>query len=195
VSEEIPVTAPDPTPTDDVLRRAVAGDEAAFTALFVDLQPRLRRYAFALVREDADDVTAEAWLQIVRDLPRFTGTLDGFRGWCARIVRNRAVDLARSRARRPVRAWDDADTEVQAAADDTAADALERITTERAIRLIAGLPVDQAEAVLLRTVVGLDAATAADVLDKSPAAVRVAAHRGLKTLRRRLGTARREPKS
>ena len=49
-------------------------------------------------------------------------------------------------------------------------------------RLIATLPPDQAEAVLLRVVVGLDAASAGRVLGKRPGAVRTAAHRGLRRL-------------
>ncbi|HTX28443.1 MAG TPA: sigma factor-like helix-turn-helix DNA-binding protein, partial [Streptosporangiaceae bacterium] len=44
----------------------------------------------------------------------------------------------------------------------------------------------QAEAVLLRAVLGLDAATAAKVLGKRPGAVRTAAYRGLHTLATRL---------
>jgi len=59
-------------------------------------------------------------------------------------------------------------------------------STAAAIALIATLPREQAEAVLLRAVVGLDAVTAGQVLGKRPGAVRVAAHRGLKTLARRL---------
>jgi len=41
--------------------------------------------------------------------------------------------------------------------------------------------------VLLRAVVGLDAASAAAVLGKRPGAVRTASSRGLRTLARRLG--------
>jgi RNA polymerase sigma-70 factor (ECF subfamily) len=65
----------------------------------------------------------------------------------------------------------------------------EAFSTSGAIELIAGLPRDQAEAVLLRAVVGLDAKSAAAVLGKRPGAVRVAAHRGLKTLATRLEAA------
>jgi hypothetical protein len=72
-----------------------------------------------------------------------------------------------------------------AAADDTAARALDALATTNAIRLIAHLPPDQAEAVLLRAVIGLDATTAAHVLGKRPGAVRTAAYRGLRTLARR----------
>ena len=45
------------------------------------------------------------------------------------------------------------------------------------------------KAVLLRTVIGLDGPSAAKILGKRPGAVRVAAHRGLKTLGRMLDAA------
>jgi len=71
--------------------------------------------------------------------------------------------------------------------EDSAAVALESLSTQSALALISSLPRDQAEAVLLRTVVGLDAARCGEVLGKSAAAVRVAAHRGLKSLGKRIG--------
>ena len=63
---------------------------------------------------------------------------------------------------------------------------LEGFTTEAALAVIRSLPQDQAEAVMLRAVMGLDAKSAAAILGKRPGAVRSAAHRGLSTLARRL---------
>jgi RNA polymerase sigma-70 factor, ECF subfamily len=165
---------------------AKAGDESAFTRLYLDTQPRLLRYAAGLIGQDAEEITAEAWLQIARDLPGFKGDLDAFRGWASRIVRNRAIDSARARARRPVQAADLMAVLDRATEEDTADQALDNLATASAIALIARLPRDQAEAVLLRAVVGLDAGAAGKVLGKRPGAVRVAAHRGLKTLARLL---------
>lgn len=71
--------------------------------------------------------------------------------------------------------------------DSTPEQALESLSTERALELVRGLPRDQAEAVLLRVVVGLDGPAAARVLGKRPGAVRTAAYRGLKRLARQLG--------
>ena len=71
-------------------------------------------------------------------------------------------------------------------AADTEAIVTETLSTREALTLIGTLPQDQAEAVLLRVVVGLDAVTAAKVLNKRPGAVRVAAHRGLRTLAGRI---------
>jgi RNA polymerase sigma-70 factor (ECF subfamily) len=175
-----------PELSEEVLARAIAGDEAAFAALYVNLQPALRRYAAALVAQDADDVTADAWLHIARDVRSFQGDLAGFRAWAVRIVRNRAIDSVRHRARRPVRSTSHDDLLDAVAPDDTASAALERVSTAEAVELISSLPREQAEAVFLRAVVGLDARAAGDVLGKSAEAVRVAAHRGLRRLADRI---------
>jgi RNA polymerase sigma-70 factor, ECF subfamily len=177
--------------SDARLRAAAAGDEAAFAAVYRDLAPRLLRYASSLVGDDGEDVSGEAWLQIARDIRRFTGDYDAFRAWSARIVRNRAMDHLRSRARRPADPTPIDELLNAPAADDTPTVAFEHISTEAALALIASLPRDQAEAVLLRSVVGLDAASAGAVVGKSAGAVRVAAHRGLKSLRKLLDAQRR----
>lgn len=173
------------------LNAARAGNVVAFEAIYRALAPRLSRYAHGLVGQDGDDIAAEAWLQIVRDLDRFDGDWDAFRGWAARILRNRAIDHLRAQARRPSRTSTVDALIDRAGPDDTAVAAEESISTAAAVELIASLPPDQAEAVLLRTVVGLDAKGAAAVLGKRAGAVRVAAHRGLKTLATQLeGTGR-----
>lgn len=175
----------------DALHRARQGDEEGFVVLYRDLQPRLLRYATVLVGWDsAGDVTGEAWLQITRDLHTFTGDLDRFRGWAAKIVHNRAIDLCRANARRPTVPLDagaDRSYRDEPSSDRDAATAvLDELSTRKALALIAGLPRDQAQAVLLRAVVGLDAQTAGEVLGKRAGAVRVAAHRGLKRLARQV---------
>ncbi|WP_425559639.1 RNA polymerase sigma factor [Kitasatospora terrestris] len=164
---------------------ARAGDEEAFRTLFRAVQPGLLRYLRVLVggrSEDAEDIASEAWLQIARDLSSFTGDSDGFRGWAATIARNRAMDHLRRQRRRPV-----ADLPVEylaelAALEDTAGTAMAAVATSDALAMIAGLPKDQAEAVLLRVVLELDAETAARVLGKRAGTVRMAAHRGLRKL-------------
>jgi RNA polymerase sigma-70 factor, ECF subfamily len=169
---------------DEALRAACRGDETGFVALYRDLQPRLLRYATALVGAEAEDVTAETWLQVARDLRCFRGDLDGFRGWVSTICRNRAMDWARTRTRRPA---DPTELDVLARHPDPTdlhGSAVEGMSTRWAMDRILALPRTEAEAVLLRAVVGLDAPTAAKVLGKRPGAVRVAAHRGLRKLAR-----------
>ncbi|MDX8148065.1 RNA polymerase sigma factor [Lentzea sp. BCCO 10_0061] len=167
---------------DTVLAAVRRGDEDAFRALYRDIQPKLLRYLQVLVGADAEDVASDAWLQIARDLGSFRGDLDGFRGWATTIARNRAMDHLRRQQRRPVVHGTVEDVAEPAGPEDTAQAALDSAATDAALALIARLPRDQAEAVLLRVVVGLDAKAAAKVLGKRAGAVRTAAHRGLRTL-------------
>ncbi|MFH8471422.1 RNA polymerase sigma factor [Streptomyces sp. NPDC018000] len=165
------------------------GDEDAFRTVYRAVQPRLLSYIRTLVGDpDAEDVASESWLQIARDLDRFSGDADRFRGWAARIARNRALDHLRMRGRRPAVGGDESELSERAAESDTADEAMEAVATGRTMSLIAQLPQDQAEAVVLRVVVGLDAKSAAQTLGKRPGAVRTAAHRGLKRLAELLRT-------
>ena len=167
---------------DEVLRAARNGDEDAFHTLYRQIQPRLLRYVRTLVGEEAEDVTSEAWLHIARDIASFDGDIDGFRGWTATIARHRALDHLRYRKRRPVENAPASEFLELPAADDTEKTALDSLSTQAALALIARLPPVQAEIIVLRIVVGLDAKTVAKVLGKRAGAVRTAAHRGLRRL-------------
>jgi RNA polymerase sigma-70 factor (ECF subfamily) len=179
--------SPAPADLTGLVVAAQHGDEVAFETLYVTVQPGLLRYLRALVGDDAEDVASEAWLQIARDLPGIRDT-GGFRGWAATIARHRALDHLRHHRRRPTIATPvDELAELPAGQPDPGDLAVEAMTTDRAVALIATLPRDQAEAILLRVVMGLDAESAGRVLGKRAGAVRVAAHRGLRRLAARLG--------
>ena len=169
-------------PLDGVLARARGGDEAAFHALWTALQPRLLRYLRVKAREVAEDVAAETWLHVVRDLGRFDGDAAGFRAWLFTIARNRAVDAARARAARPVHLVAEPIEPVDTHAASAEAVAMEQLSTAAALAMLRSLPPEQAELVALRILAGLDVAAVARIVGKSPGAVRVAVHRGLRTL-------------
>jgi RNA polymerase sigma-70 factor, ECF subfamily len=163
------------------LAAAVAGDETAFAVLWRTLQPALLRYLRVVVGDAAEDVASETWLQASRDLSGFTGGPAVFRVWLFRIARHRGIDAGRRAGRRreePRDAIEGDDRPVR----DVAFDVIERASTDWALRLIGTLPHDQAEAVMLRVVAGLDVASTAEVLGKRPGAVRVATMRGLRRL-------------
>lgn len=176
-----------PDPLDDAVERMLAGDDEAFRTVYRALQPPLLRYLTVLVGvADAEDMASEAWSQAFRDLDRFSGGADGFRGWVTTIGRNRALDHLRRNSRRPV-----SDQSVEDLVDlpdgaDVELDTLGRVNSEAVLGLIASLPRDQAEAIMLRTVLGFDAPTSARILGKRPGAVRAASHRGLKQLAKKI---------
>ncbi|MFD0145729.1 MULTISPECIES: RNA polymerase sigma factor [unclassified Streptomyces] len=165
-----------------LVERAQRGDEDAFAAAYRLVHPGLLGYVRGLVGEDAEDVASEAWLEIARDLGRFRGDGAGFRGWTAAIARHRALDHLRRQRRRPLTSLLEQDVWELPGGLDTADAVLERLSTQEALALVRTLPRDQAEAVLLRVVVGLDGPAAARVLGKRPGAVRTAGHRGLRRL-------------
>jgi RNA polymerase sigma-70 factor, ECF subfamily len=164
------------------LAAAQAGDEAAFVHLFRSVQPTLLRYLATLGGPLAEDAAAETWVSVVRDLHRFRGDEAGWRSWVFTIGHARLRDAQRRAGRQPVPIDADLESALGPAADDVEASVEELLSTESALALIGRLPRDQAEAVLLRYVVGMDAPAAARVLGKRPGAVRVAAHRGLRRL-------------
>jgi RNA polymerase sigma-70 factor (ECF subfamily) len=103
------------------------------------------------------------------------------------IARHEVLDWRRRMARRPP-------TDVPlnglvelAAHDDPAADALERLSTRAAMAMLATLPADQAEAIVLRVVAGLAVDRVAEIMGKRAGTVRVLTHRGLRRLAKQLG--------
>lgn len=161
----------------------------AFARLWRDSQPFLLRYLRVVAREAAEDLAAEVWLDVARRLPRFRGGEPEFRGWLFTLARRRMLNWRRSAARHPERLTGDVADLDRPAADDPAAAALDTLSTEAALELIATLPPLQAEVIALKVVAGLDVAQVARITGKRPGAVRVAAHRGLRTLATRLSAA------
>jgi RNA polymerase sigma-70 factor (ECF subfamily) len=153
-------------------------------ALWQGLQPALLRYLRAVEPGAAEDIASDTWLEVTRRLDRFTGGEREFRGWLFTIARHRLIDARRRAARHrtaPV-AW----LPERPGDDDPAADVLAGLSTEASIRLLSHLPPEQAEAVRLRVMAGLDTERVARIMGKQPGNVRVLSHRGLRSLARRL---------
>jgi RNA polymerase sigma-70 factor (ECF subfamily) len=168
------------------LTAACNGNEAAFARIWRYLQPAVLRYLGVLVGDAAEDVASETWLQVARELRGFRGGAPVFRVWVFRIARNRGIDELRRRDRRPEQPHAlETLTELEFAPD-AGVQALSTMDTQWALAMIASLPADQAEAVTLRVVAGLDVAQTAQVLGKRPGAVRIAAMRGLRRLAQRV---------
>jgi RNA polymerase sigma-70 factor (ECF subfamily) len=175
----------------EALAAAVGGAERGFVVLWRALQPALLRYLRVVSGEAAEDVASETWLHVARDLSRFEGDVAAFRVWVFRIARYRGIDEHRRARRRPEEPRELTDGEPPAVRD-VAWDVVERDDTDWALRLIASLPPDQGEAVMLRVVAGLDVAQTAQVLGKRSGAVRIATMRGLRRLSRDAGVQARQ---
>jgi len=87
-------------PTDDLVlvRRAQAGDRAAFRVLFERYHRRVYAVALSVLKvpQDAHDVVQEAFVKVHRHLPDFQGN-SSFYTWLYRISMNLAIDQLRRR--------------------------------------------------------------------------------------------------
>jgi len=165
-----------------LLAAAQDGGEQAFSRLWRDANPALLRYLRVIAPGAEEDIAAETWVHVIRGLAAFRGDEAAWRAWLFTTARRRAIDSARRRSRHRESPLDDVVAAQLPATADSAEVAMEHLGTAAAIALVSGLPRLQAEVILLRVVAGLDTESVARLLGKSPGAVRVAAHRGLRRL-------------
>jgi RNA polymerase sigma-70 factor, ECF subfamily len=166
------------------LRAAQQGSDEAFARMWRHYQPGLIRYLSMKAGPDAEDLAADIWLNIARALPGFEGDEHGFRSWIFTTARNRLTDWYRGSGRRPEVSEPGSFLAIPSDGS-VEGEVVERSATDAAVALIGTLPPDQSEAVMLRIVVGLDVAHVARIMERSPGAVRVLCHRGLRHLERR----------
>lgn len=169
-----------------LLAAAGEGEAGALTEIYRAYQPRLLRYLRAQEPGMADDLAADVWLAVARGLGRFRGDEAAFRGWLFTIGRHRVIEHRRRQARRRTDPVPDEhlDRPVERGlGGDPAWLVVEQLGAQRTIEaLVAGLPAEQAEAVLLRVLGGFDVAEVARIMGRTPGNVRVLCHRALKRL-------------
>jgi RNA polymerase sigma-70 factor (ECF subfamily) len=170
---------------DELVEQACAGSAVAFEAIWRTLSPVVAGYLRGRGAQDVDDLTSEVFLGAFQGLPRFEGDGAAFRRWLFTIAHHRSADDRRLRVRRSVEGSYEPETDprrVRSAEED----ALSHLTQLEVRTLLADLPEDQRNVLLLRLVADLPVSDVAAVMDRSPDAVRQLQHRALARLRRRL---------
>jgi RNA polymerase sigma-70 factor (ECF subfamily) len=189
----------EPPVTDPVVDRAVAGDDAAFSALVErhrgELHGHCRRMLSA---ERAEDALQEALLRAWRARSHFAGRAT-FRTWLYRIATNACLDEMRHDHRRPGRPGTSADEDPtrEPASSDPGPDAL--LETGEAIgsacrRLIDLLPPRQRAVLILCEVLRCSSGEAAHLLGTTVAAVNSARQRARAALNEARPPSAREPR-
>jgi len=138
------------------LLAAQSGDRLAFAAVVRTAQADVWRLCAHLVdRSEADDLTQETFVRVVRALPGFRGDASA-RTWILAIARRACADALRRTVRTRRR---------DAAASTLDGDATVSDTPDRAIvdALLAALDLDQRAAFVLTQLHGLSYAEAAEV--------------------------------
>lgn len=185
-----------PVEIDDqaLIERCRNGEVAAFEPLVAKYRDRVWRLAFNVLRdrEDAWDVTQDAFIRAWQALPSFRGQ-SAFYTWLFRIVVNVASDRARQRAARgralgteriPEEDWERTMVDESAAPDDEARRAEER---QRITQALAALPEHHRTIIMLSDLEGLSYREIAEVLHVPMGTVMSRLHNARKRLRAVLG--------
>lgn len=175
-------------PFERVLAAARAGAPWAYERLYRSLSPGICGYLRIQGASDPEDLTSEVFLNAFRGIGSFSGDEDRFRAWVFTIAHRRLTDERRARGCRPKMA--DAPLHDPANGDppggDVEEEALRRLAAERVRSLCAGLAPDQGDVLLLRLVSDLTVEAVADILGKTPGAVKALQRRGVSALQRQL---------
>lgn len=181
--------APGDQPLDaDLIRRARAGEEAAFRLLVERWYARIHRWAAGVLgdADDADDVTQDVLVRLHVRLDRFREE-SAFSTWLFQITRNAARDAYRRRRRRlRARTRLRGMAEAHDVAPDPATALEERDAAGAARAALAGLPDRQREVFDLVDLQGYAPHEAADLLGLSPGTVRTHLFRARAAVRRAL---------
>jgi RNA polymerase sigma-70 factor (ECF subfamily) len=169
-----------------VLAQARVGRAGALEAIYRELHPHVLAYLRVHARDAAEDLAADTFVSLAAALPKFSGDWDGMRGLVFTIARRRAQDHIRRSTRRRTDATDVAEIPLPSSRD-ASGGAFDRLGEEEARRLVAGLPPDQAQVILLRVLGDLSVERTAEILGKRPGAVRALQLRALRRLARELG--------
>jgi RNA polymerase sigma-70 factor (ECF subfamily) len=171
-----------------VVAAARRGDRGAVEWLFTELQPPLLRYLRAQDSRAAEDLAGEVWMAVATRLGEFEGDWMEFRGWVFSIARRRLADHRRTMVRRRTDVAAAEMFERCPASEETDRVVLDALSAQEAATLIVSvLNADQAEVLLLRLLADLDVDQVATIMGRSANWVRVAQHRGLRTLAARVG--------
>jgi RNA polymerase sigma-70 factor, ECF subfamily len=171
-----------------VLARARDGAPSAWDQLFRQFAPAVAGYLRLRGSAEPDDLTSEVFIAVFRNLASFRGTEANFRSWIFVIAHRRLQDERRRRTRRPALADEEFDESQAAAVGDVEEDALRLMATERVEAICARLVPDQRDVLLLRVVGDLTIDQIAEVLDKSPGAVKQLQRRAFEAVRRLVAT-------
>jgi RNA polymerase sigma-70 factor (ECF subfamily) len=151
--------------------------------LYRALTPQLLGYVRVHGAADPEGLVGEVWLQLVRNLGRFSGDWSGFRSWVFMVAHHR---LSNERRRFARKGWSslDEESEEKVRVEASAEEAVVALSaTGEALRLLDVLTADQRSVIALRVLAGFSVEETAGIVGTRPGAVKQLQRRGLATLR------------
>ena len=165
--------------------RAIKRDKEAYGALYDRHVVRVYRHIYYMLGNpsEAEDLTAQAFLQGWQAIERYQVRGAPFVSWLLRIAHNLGVSYLRSRKE----ASELPETLVDHNRYGSPEDTLQRhVETDRVREAIMRLRHEHRQVIILRFVEDLEYKEVAQIVGKSVAAVRVIQHRALNALRKQM---------
>lgn len=170
-----------------VLSAASEGANWAWAELYEEFAPSLLRFIASQGAVEPEDCLGECFVQLVRNLPTFSGDEAAFRAWIYLVARNRVVDEWRAARRRPTAPTGDVVAAHERRQQHEPADA-SLVRRDEIEAILATLGPDQRAVLTLRVVEQFSVEETAGILGRTAGAVRVLQHRAIKNLRRALSS-------
>ena len=166
-----------------LVKRAAGGDIEAFGELYSVYLDRIYRYVAYHVKDKmiAEDITEEVFVKAWKRIDSCKGKGETFSSWLYRIAHNHVIDNLRRRRKQ-------LSIEMETV-DKVSGPELElegELERQELLEVIACLPENQRQVIVLKFIEGMDNWEIGQVMDKSQGAVRVLQMRALATLRQEL---------
>lgn len=174
----------------NLIEQAKHGDKTAIGILYEQNVDKIFRYiAYRVPQDDAEDLTADVFMQMVKSIPDFTYTGAPFEAWLYRIAATTVADYHRKRGRTHSEALGDYMPDDNPLPEETL---LAHQEQDHLRAAIAQLGADDQQILILRFVERKGHEEVAEIMGKTSTAVRVAQHRALKRLAKLLNVDEKE---
>ncbi len=170
----------------EIIRAAQRGEESAVVTIYQRYSQAIYRYiAYRVPVEEAEDLTAEVFVNVVEALPNYKISGAPFEAWLYRIAGARVADYHRRFTRHPTTELLDSTPEYDSLPEEQI---LESQETNELRAAMAQLSQEQQEILLLRFVNHKSHEEVARIVNKSVSAVKTIQHRALTQLATLLGS-------
>ena len=168
---------------EEVVSRAIKGDEGAFAQLYEEHLDKIYRYVYLRLgnRTEAEDLTQEIFVRALEAIGSYKWRNVPFTSWLFRIAHNQVIDYCRKESRCEKQYWDE---NIRIDEPNPEAIAEHKLEAEELSENINKLSPAQREVISLRFGAGLSLAEAAKALGKSTGTVKALQYNAIVALRK-----------